>query len=403
MKKSDNAYNLLADAYRSFQKKRYNEAYVILEQIVVSKPDDPYPYFLLAVIYLFSNKFDKARNVIDGIVPRFRDYMPVIHLEAFLNMKAAVSFEAALAYYISRIKEYPADRMLLKTVSAMRQASDFKVFQREALLQDFVEISAPQAELSVSEVSDRKNDFVQKRQRKPAGRRRGGFRPVFSFKIPRKVFVIVSACILISVSVFIAVSITSGVKPIGADAALLIDGAEISGPSSGLINTITREKTKEFYATTAALLADYNSARQLMKKGEHNKAVPLLNKISESNAAFAVKEKAAFLISFILSADERKYENISFDELSKHPWLYRGYSLEWDGKIANLKKGKSSRSFTMLINYKDGDIFSGTASIFYDSEKPELSNGSKIRMRGIFMNLTGGGLPDIKAREIEIL
>ena len=403
--KNNSAYNLLNDAYRSFKKKKYNEAYIVLEEIVSSSPNDPYPYFLLAVVYFFADKFNKSRDVIDTINSKFRYYAPVCQLEAFFQLKGAASFEAALAYYIGRIKEYPDDRMLLKAVSAMRTAPDFNKFQRESKLEEYVDIDLPSAKRPAVSAIERK--YGHEKIKRKSSTRKWSFMKRFVFlrtlKVSWKAFALISAFIIIAFFAYTFISVYSNkVKPLDPAAIRAIDGAEISGPSASLIKTITREKSREFYATTEALLADYNAARVLMKKGEYNKAVPLLNKIFESNASFTVKEKAEFLISFILTVDDRKYENISFDELVKRPWLYRGYALEWNGKIANLKKGKESRSFTMLVNYKDGDVFSGTAGVFYGSERPALSNGGKIRLRGIFINASGSVL-DIKAHEIDLL
>jgi hypothetical protein len=391
VKLNDSAY-LIRDAYRSFRKQRYNEAYVILEQIVSSKPDAPYPYFLLAVVYLFVNKFNKSADVIAGMSSRYKDYTPIVQLEAFLNMKAAASFEAALAYYISKIEEYPNDRTLKKGAALVRAVSDFKELQREARLEDFVDIGPPPAAPKIR---------VPRRLGAQKKRRFAMARP--SFPLPQ--WKRGAAALLIgaaAAAVLIVLKIPAGIKSISPEEARIVDAAEISGPTGALLNSLSSAKTREFYASTESLTADFNRARALLKSAEHNKAVLILNKISESNASFMVKEKTDFLISFIINADEREYEEIPFEKLTAEARLHRGYAVSWTGRVANLKNVNNSRSFTMLVDYKK-DSFSGTVNVFYDDQEPRLENGDKIALKGVFINMLGNGTLLLKAHSVEKL
>jgi hypothetical protein len=90
-----------------------------------------------------------------------------------------------------------------------------------------------------------------------------------------------------------------------------------------------------------------------------------------------------------MNIDERAYEYISFGELNRNAWLYRGYGIHWKGKIANLNLKQKSQSFTMLVDYRDAGVFSGAASVFYGSDNPRLENGANVDMKGVFINTVG--------------
>ena len=375
----------MKDAYRSFQKKRYNESYVILEQIVSDRPDDPYPYFLLAVVYLFSNKFDRARRIMDTVKSLNRDYPPLAQLEAFLNLKSSTSFESALSFYISSIESCPGDRMIQKAARLLRQAGDFDAFQKNARLQDFVEIKGPPRNINTRSV----------RRNSPQAGKTGKKRAV-----PVIVPIIIAGLVMVAAAVAF-VFFRKGPEPVRMDTAA-VDSVDIAGPGASLINSVNRTKTREFYYSTAKLMDDFNTARSLIKKGQMNKAVVILNRISESNASFMVKEKVNFLVSFIMDNEERSYEGISCELLARDSYLYRGYAVDWTGKVANLKMKPESQSFTLLVDYREGDIFSGTASVFYDRVSPGLENGDMIRLEGIFINTVGSdGRLTVRARHIE--
>jgi len=421
------SYYLVKDAYRSFRSQRYGEACVILEQVMLSNPDDPYPYFLLAVVYLFCDKFDKSAAIIADINSKHAGYAPIVQLEAFLNVKGAPSFEVALAYYISRIEEYPGDVMLKKGAALVRAVSDFEALQKEARLEDFVKIGLPPKTLGAAAAAKeaRLEDFVKiglppktleavavakearlaksRRKRYTAGfgkTRAGGF---FK-KIPVWVRVCLAVFCLAAITLFFVLKKYHGAPfSISSEDARIIDEIELSGPAGSLMLPEGSAKAREHYTSTESLIKDFNKARHLIKSAEHNQALLILNRISESNAAFMVKEKVNFLISFIINSDERRYDDISIDTLSKNVWLYKGYGVDWPGRVANLKMMNTGRSFTLLVGYSDRDVFSGTANIFYEYDKPDIENGDMIKLKGVFINMSGNGILFVRARMVEKL
>ena len=394
-------YYLVKDAYRSFRSQRYDEACVILEQVVLSNPDDPYPYFLLAVVYLFCDKFDKSATLIADINSKYSPYSPIVQLEAFINMKGAPSFEAALAYYISKIEEYPEDGMLKKSAALIRAVSDFEALQKEARLEDFVKVSSPPKNIESAVVTKAARIAERKKRRYAYGRPRSRS---FLKKIPVWVKACLAVFCLAAIALFFVLKkYNDATFQISSEEARIVDETEISGPAGSIMLPDGSVKTRERYASTESLLNDFNKARRLIKSAEHNQAILILNKISESNAAFMAKEKVNFLISFIINSDERKYDNVSVDTLAKNAWLYRGYGVVWQGRVANLKMMNASRSFTLLVDYTGNDVFSGTANIFYGYNKPDIENGDMVKLNGVFINMSENGTLFVRARIVEKL
>jgi hypothetical protein len=122
-----------------------------------------------------------------------------------------------------------------------------------------------------------------------------------------------------------------------------------------------------------------------------------------SNAGMNVKEKTDFLIKYITSSEDRKYEEIAYSAVMEKPYLYRGYSLAWSGKAANVKNKNGKVMFNLMIDYKEKERFSGIADIFCD-EKSEIKNGDSVKVSGIFIStLTESKRPYIQAKEIKKL
>lgn len=394
MKQAVAPYYLLNDAYRAFRKKRYKEAYIILEEATASKPNHPYPYFLLAVIYLFAGRLASAEKVLSSIETEYSGYMPAVHLRAFLAMKAAGSFDEALAFYVSQIKLYPDDIVLKQGAGLIRASGSFSELQKTARLQSFVSVSSPPRELNDNRLWEK--NFVKK---SPVYRQPKADRGFFKAIAGRKAFIVSGAVCAAALAAVFLLNVKSEKQKSHAIARVL-DETELSGPSAGLINVINKKKPAHFYASTEKLSADFNAAKRLIKAGNSNEAVLLLNKIAESNASFQVKEKVAFLLSFVINMEDREYESLSFKNLADKPYLYRGYAVEWTGRAANLKERDGSCSFTLLVDYSN-EIFSGTADVFYESPEPRFANGDRVIVKGVFVVAAAGGSMYVKAHQVK--
>jgi tetratricopeptide (TPR) repeat protein len=392
-----NTFHHLHEAYRSFQKKNYTNAIIILDQTGSSGHEDHYALFLQAVCLLYSNNFPAANNVMEKIQRINPSYTPFNQLRAFLALKSSVSREDALSAYISALEKNSSDKLLRKGLRAVEESGDFYKYQKEAKLSDLVKIPKP---------GQREKFFEQGRfsRRRAGGRERKGisvFNPVYVFFIVVIIISSAAAVTLYNYKEHLNIFTDKGAVKLSSESLSKIDMVDISGSGYGIINRINKDKTPEFYPSGDTLLNDFSEARQLIKKGYFNQAILILNKITNSNASFPVKEKSDFLTRFIMESDERVYEEIDLKQISEKPYLYRGSAVKFTGKAANVKEMKGGTVFSLMIGY-DGNNFKGVCEIF-DSAKSRVNNGDIVEVQGLFiLNIGQGSSPYITSEKITV-
>ena len=392
-----NTFHHLHEAYRSFQKKNYTNAIIILDQTGSSGHEDHYALFLQAVCLLYSNNFPAANNVMEKIQRINPSYTPFNQLKAFLALKSSVSREDALSAYISALEKNSSDKLLRKGLRAVEESGDFYKYQKEAKLSDLVKIPKPGQREKFFE-----NDLFSRRR--AVGRERKGvsvFKPVYVFFIAVIVISSAAAVTLYNYREHLNIFPDEGAVKLSSESLSKIDMVDISGSGYGIINRINNDKTPEFYPSGDTLLSDFREARQLIKKGYFNQAILILNKITNSNASFPVKEKSDFLARFIMESDERVYEEIDLKRINEKPYLYRGSAVRFTGKAANVKEVKGGTVFSLMIGY-DGNNFKGVCDIF-DSAKSTVNNGDIVEVQGLFiLNIGQGGAPYITSEKITV-
>ncbi len=393
-----NTFQHLHEAYISFKKKKYTNAVIILEQIKDGGQEDHYALFLKAVCLLYLGNLQGANILMDKIRIINPVYTPFIQLKAFLALKSSLSREDAIAEYISALEKKSSDRLLRRGLRRIEKSADFYRYQKEAKLTTLVSVPRP-GRRSIVSVSDRPQRRIE------AGRRR--------VRIPVVKPALVLPILLILLSVAGLTALFYNIEKINffgsRDAVKLsrekvskIDMVDISGSGYGIINRINKDKTPEFYSSGDILLNDFNEARLLMKKGYFNKAIIILNRITNSNASYPVKEKSDFLIRFIMESDERVYEEMDLKQFSEKPHLFRGSAVKFTGRTANVAEGKSGTAFTVMVGY-DGNNFKGVCDV-YDSAKSAVDNGDMVEVQGLFiLNIGKGGIPYISAEKVKVI
>ncbi len=362
---------------------------------------DPYPHFLLALSYLFTNRFDLSEKEIIRMKSIDAHYPPLLQLQAFLSMKSAKDSDAAVSAYIDLSSKNIGDKFAKRALKNLRSGESFSAFQQKAKLIDFVYIPKPSKSIPRSNDKKIRNKYISGRGNRYLKK------TVLVFGIVSLVGIIISA-VFIYADFNVYDRLKSGITSVISLAENIppnetVDMMNISGPEYELIRKINERAVPEFYYSSQEMLADFNNARFLIKKGEHNKAVLLLNRIMNSNAGMNVKEKTDFLIKYITESDDRKYENILYSTILEKPYLYRGFALVWSGKAANVKNKNGKVIFNLMIDYREKERFSGMADIFCD-EKSEIKNGDSVAVSGIFINaMTESKRPYIQAREIKKL
>jgi len=393
-----NTSPVLLDAYRSYRAGRYADAAVLLENLASSGARDPYPLLLLSLAHLQLGRFARSDEILKKIAAVDQHYRPYNQLRAYLYMKGAPDFESALSLYVDLIGKYPGDRTLARAQRVLRKARDFERFQREAKLDDFVQVPRPPrgSLFGFTERSGRTAPVSA-----PARRRE--FRISRRLKRKLAISVALAAAIAGAAALFMARGSIGdyfrerAAAPSGMET---VDQVTLDGSGFDLVEKISRTRRPEFYYSGTALRDDFLNSKQLIRGGRYNDALLLINKILSSNANMPVKERASFLRRFIVNIEDREWADIPLKSITERPHLYGGVSVLWRGRVANLKKRQGAIVFNLLVDYRSEDVFAGVADVFLEAADDTLKNGDMVEMKAVFMDMIAGGNPYLRAREI---
>ncbi|MFC1670014.1 tetratricopeptide repeat protein [Spirochaetota bacterium] len=394
MKSQKNIFQLVKEAYKSLNKKRYGDAVIILEKIVPYYADEPYPLFLLSLAYLFNDNFSKSKSEMLKIGIIDPDYMPFIQLEAFIKMKSSRDYESVLSYYTELTKEYPSDAHIYRALKLIKGSANFEVFQKNAKVYNFVYLPRPPGHLKKKRI---RIDFdrVEKKRKKVKIHDNRVIKkkkelPKLNFKA-LSIFITIIALIAIA-----AYLVYSGfLKKLALTFSesenknKIVDMVTIGGPNYQLLNTFNKKKTPEFYNSTQLLSGDFERAKKLIKLEKYNEALEILNKIFNSNVNYSVKERVNFLIKFIIDVDDRNYKEIEFKDIMGKSYLYRGYGIKLKGRITNLKRINQKIVFTLLVDYMDENKFTGSADVYSNLQMNGISNGDSVELCSVFISTIG--------------
>ena len=363
----DKQFRSIRTDYWALRRKRYAEAIAVLERLTAVYGRDPYPLFLLSIACLFSDRFDLADKSMSRIRMTDPLYPPFVQLQAFMALKSASSLQDALTLYVTFLETFPADPMLNRGLSRIRSAKDFSTLQQNARLGDYVQIPKP-------------------KKAGTGGKIKGRHSRLFVVLVSTAIVMTVSVSIAL-VSVFIRDTDSdknqasfSGDSP--------VDRIALGGSGYELISKVNIKSTKEFYYSADNLVSDFNEARRLIKREKYNQALLILNRIHNSNASFSAREKADFLIRYVLDVEDRDYEQVSVKDVTARPYLYRGVSLAWNGVVANLRNRKEGASFTLLVDFSRGH-FNGVGDIYSPDRLDKIDNGDHVLVKGVFMDSLG--------------
>lgn len=376
---------LLKDATNAFKKGRYEETSVLLEKYCDSNIRDPFPLLLLSISYLQTNKLISSQTALKKMMQIDPDYSPGIQLQAYLYMKAAPDLKSAMSYYVELLGRYSKDRGIRRGISVLRKTVNFSDFQRNAKLFDFVNI--PRFPRTFSFTVKSKKTLTRTRYNRKIYIRRNKHLVI-------ALIVLFSSGIVIA-GIFVFENNFSFLREyfqsvhIDSDIAKTVDQITVDGSGYTLIETIAKRRTPEFYYSSDVLLNEFRQSKFLIKAGKYNEALLILNRISNSNANHSVRERADFLKNFIINIDDREWLKINFSTVKEKPYHYTGFSIEWTGKTANIKKHEGKVIFNLLVDYRKNNEFSGIVDVYAGYDLPWLKNGDEVIIKAVIMSVVG--------------
>lgn len=380
-------YRLIRDAYRSLNKKKFNEAILILEKVLSSGFGNSYVLLLLSVAYLFTDQFGKLARFITKMKEMDPSYLPLIQLEAFLKLKSAATREDALKIYIELAARYPSDAHIHRGRRLVSETADFADFQKNALLYDFISVSRPPRALKKKAHRTVFTGTLGRRGIRILKERAGLPRPLVLGAVVMAVVLTVGAgaWFLSGTELMRSIVTGGGKRPADADT---VEMVTVSGTEYDLSRSVKKESVPVYYQSARDMTLDFNRARKLIKDGRYNEALYILNGLSASNINFVVKEKVEFLVTFVINQEDREFEEVPCRTVSDNKFRYRGYAVRWRGRVEGVKERDGSQVAAVEVRTASGEP-AGTADIFYKRPDPALAAGSRVVMEAVIMDFIG--------------
>jgi hypothetical protein len=126
----------------------------------------------------------------------------------------------------------------------------------------------------------------------------------------------------------------------------------------------------------------FQKARRLLLEYRDNLAALEINRLLLSNATLAIKERARMLKGFVTQPTfDTLRDGFSYSQVAAQPALYDGCSVRWKGKVANLKIGKESIVFDLLVGYDEEKELEGIVPVILPFAA-QLANGIPIDVLG---------------------
>jgi len=144
-----------------------------------------------------------------------------------------------------------------------------------------------------------------------------------------------------------------------------------------------------YMLTEGDIRTAFKKAKGYLLGYRDNMATVEINRILLSNAALPVKERARMLKGFVTQPDFLTLKDpFPYTTVVAEPALYDGCSVDWRGKIANLKTGKTSISFDLLVGYDKEKVLQGIVPVSLGFAA-DLTNGDGLEVLGQVVSASG--------------
>ncbi len=159
-----------------------------------------------------------------------------------------------------------------------------------------------------------------------------------------------------------------------------------------------------YILTKKQVIAEYDEARRLFVDYRDEAAKLHINRLLDSNASVAIKRKARLLADYaaVPGFDTIK-DRFPYAEILKDPALFRDVHVVWRGMATNLREGKATTDFELLVGYDTRSKLEGIVPVRFefsvpvDVERPlEVLGkiavaGEKIRLEGVSLHQASTG------------
>jgi tetratricopeptide (TPR) repeat protein len=122
-----------------------------------------------------------------------------------------------------------------------------------------------------------------------------------------------------------------------------------------------------YILTKDQVVDTYNKARSLFTGLRDEAARVELNRIIESNASEAIKNKARLLLSYLeVPGFDTLKDRFPYATVAEDPGLYRDCHVIWRGMAANLVAGEAATAFDFLVGYDTRKTLEGIIPVVFN-------------------------------------
>ncbi len=122
-----------------------------------------------------------------------------------------------------------------------------------------------------------------------------------------------------------------------------------------------------YVLTVQQIRSTFNNMRTYFADYHDNLTQREINRLLGSNASQAVKEKARILESYLRQPNFATFRDpFSYQEVAKHPYLYRNCYVDWKGMVSNLRITTKEISFDFLVGYNEQKVLEGIVPVTLD-------------------------------------
>jgi tetratricopeptide (TPR) repeat protein len=308
-----------------YRKKQYRKAISFLEKALRERKGDPEVYLFLGYSSLFTDDMEGARRYFKGGLLAHEENAELMKGLAFVYLKDE-RIEDAISLWGEVLEKNPRDRKVKRAIQHLRNAEGVELFAEKSIPRDFLSTGPP---------------FYVKLQ-------------------PYLIALGVLCGVIIIGTIFYTTPLYK--KALERFYPEIVRLNEVQFPTG--ISLTTEESEALYSFSEKEIAASFSRIKRYIYKNRVNSALIELNKIMLSNASPGVKERFEILYKFTQAPDPLSIDyNPRFYEIMKEPAAFQGVYILWTGKIANLKKGKETAEFDLLVSYENQDTIEGIAHV----------------------------------------
>ncbi|TVR93286.1 MAG: hypothetical protein EA428_02330 [Spirochaetaceae bacterium] len=142
------------------------------------------------------------------------------------------------------------------------------------------------------------------------------------------------------------------------------EGVELVRFDTPPANIVEYDGEYRYILGTDEVRRSFSMVGEYFNERRDNLAIIEINRLLNSNASQAYKERARMLMSYMSRPSFTDFrDNIEYRQVEQEPWLYNNTHVRWKGRVTNLNIGTESITFDFLVGYHDERVLEGIVPV----------------------------------------